>query len=209
MTSRYIIPQEDVHDDKVDDQVSLSSLRWSANDKRAFLECLAATGNVTISAESVGKSVRSAYIQRNRRDGAGFRHGWQAAILLARACLTDALLHRALEGQDEYVLRDLDDGSVIRTRHDNRLGMALLNRLDTMATSDAVPLDINIAQMVMLDFEVFLDLIENDNENAVIDYINQVEMPLIAAQLASLGFDADQCELAPFSAISAESLMAR
>src|SRR3546814_1439257 len=65
----------------------------------------------------------SAYALRIRRDGAAFRLGWDAAILIARARLADDLLARALTGHEEVIRKDMDAGEITRHRHDNRLAM--------------------------------------------------------------------------------------
>lgn len=183
-----------------------NSLRWSGKDKRDFLEHLAATGNVTKAASSVGKSLQSAYMQRHRREGRGFAYGWQAAILLARVCLTDILMIRALEGQEEFLIRDAYDGSMARTRYDNKLSIAMLTRLDNMATNENASVDTTIAQLVMLEFDTFLDVIENGNSDATNSYINLIQSPLHSAQISSVGFDENNYQLARFSANNSESL---
>src|SRR3546814_11453868 len=77
----------------------------------------------------------SAYALRLRRDGAAVRLGWDAAILIARARLADDLLARALTGHEEVIRKDMDAGEITRHRHDNRLAMSMLSRLDRMADS--------------------------------------------------------------------------
>ncbi|MFZ2998259.1 hypothetical protein [Sphingobium sp.] len=108
---------------------------WSPALQRTFLETLAATGVVTQACEAVGLTPRSAYNLRIHRDGAAFRLGWDAAILIARARLADDLLARALTGCTDTIRKDEDNFEVTRHRHDNRLAMSMLARLDRMADS--------------------------------------------------------------------------
>ena len=83
--------------------------------QRIFLETLAATGVVRAACEAVELSPRSAYNLRIRADGAAFRLGWDAAILIARARLADDLLARAIEGQQDVITRDEENGEIVRT----------------------------------------------------------------------------------------------
>ena len=57
---------------------------WTPARQRRFLETLAATGVIMLACESVRITARSAYNLRIRHDGAAFRLGWDAAILIAR-----------------------------------------------------------------------------------------------------------------------------
>ncbi|MES2289743.1 MAG: hypothetical protein V4530_08390 [Pseudomonadota bacterium] len=104
----------------------------------AFLENLAATGMVRHAVKAAGMSHEAAYNLRHRAEGAAFRVGCDAALLMARARLADALMERAIEGQEELVVRDADAGTRTRHRHDNRLALSLLARLDRLA-SDTPP----------------------------------------------------------------------
>ena len=72
-------------------------------------------------------SATSAYALRSR--DRRFADGWDAAGLIARARLADALADRAINGCVEQIYRD---GCIVaeRHRHDNRLSMAVLRRLD-------------------------------------------------------------------------------
>ncbi len=88
-------------------------------------------------AKEVNKSPRSAYDLRFRRDGAAFRLGWDAAILVSRDVVQDMLMDRAVNGYEE-VTSKLDDGTTMRGKFDNRLGMGLLGRLDRMAEAQAI-----------------------------------------------------------------------
>jgi hypothetical protein len=140
--------------------------RWTPQCQRAFLEELACTGSVLRSAKHVAKSPRSAYDLRFRRDGAAFRLGWDAAILVSRDVVQDMLMDRAVNGYEE-VTSKLDDGTVMRGKFDNRLGMGLLGRLDRMAEAQAIKGSRNAQVMLVCqDFESFLDLIERGGKGA-------------------------------------------
>jgi hypothetical protein len=140
--------------------------RWTPACQRAFLEELACTGSVLRSAKHVGKSPRSAYDLRFRRDGAAFRLGWDAAILISRDAICDMLMDRAVNGYEEITVKN-DDGSVMRGKFDNRLGMNLLGRLDRMAEAQALQGSRNAqVQLVVQDWQGFLELVERGGTGA-------------------------------------------
>ena len=117
-------------------------------------------------AKEVNKSPRSAYDLRFRRDGAAFRLGWDAAILVSRDVIQDMLMDRAVNGYEE-VTSKLDDGTVMRGKFDNRLGKGLLDRLDRMAEAQAMKGSRNAqVQLICQDFESFLDLIERGGKGS-------------------------------------------
>lgn len=140
--------------------------RWIPAYQRAFLEVLACTGSVTQATREVGKSPRSAYTLRFRREGTAFRLGWDAAILVAKATLHDMLMDRAVSGYEEVTVKR-EEGSTLRVKFDNKLGMGLLNRLDKISETQAVQnSQAAQVQMVVQDFEAFLDLIENGGKGS-------------------------------------------
>lgn len=132
---------------------------WSPTLQRAFLETLAATGVVTQACEAIGITPRSAYNLRIHREGAAFRLGWDAAILIARARLADDLLARALTGCTDTIRKDEESFEVTRHRHDNRLAMSMLARLDRMADSPPEGSDAALARIVAQDFAAYCDMI--------------------------------------------------
>ncbi len=143
-----------------------NNYRWTSACQRAFLEALAFDGSVMRAAKEVNKSPRSAYDLRFRRDGAAFGLGWDAAILISRFALGDMLMDRAVNGYEEVSSKQ-DDGTTIRGRFDNRLGMNLLSRLDRMAEVQALRGSRNAqVQLVVQDFESFLDLIARGGKGA-------------------------------------------
>jgi hypothetical protein len=100
---------------------------WTPFARRLFLEMLAETGRITAACDACGLSKQSAEALRAR--DSLFAAGWDAACELARMLLADALYERAIEGVTETIERD---GQVIATkhRHDSRLSIAVLGRLD-------------------------------------------------------------------------------
>ena len=100
---------------------------WTPFARRLFLEVLSQTGRVTTACEYAQLTKQSAYALRARDPL--FAASWDAACEIARAPLADALYERAIEGVTETITRD---GKVVaeRHRHDNRLSIAVLHRLD-------------------------------------------------------------------------------
>ena len=100
---------------------------WTPFCRRLFLEVLAETGRVSRACEYAQLTKQSAYALRARDPV--FAASWDAACELARMPLADALYERALDGVTETITRD---GEVVaeRHRHDSRLSIAVLNRLD-------------------------------------------------------------------------------
>ena len=100
---------------------------WTPFCRRLFLEVLAETGRVSRACEYCQLTPQSAYKLRARDPL--FAASWDAACELARMPLADALYERALDGVTDTITRD---GEVVaeRHRHDNRLSIAVLHRLD-------------------------------------------------------------------------------
>ena len=95
-----------------------------------FCENLAETAVVAEACEVACMGISGAYAAR-RRDPI-FAAAWDAALSIARERLADTLLGRAREGHVEQIYRD---GELVGERHvlDNRLGLAILRRLDRLA----------------------------------------------------------------------------
>ena len=168
------------------DTVSIrNDYRWTPACQRAFLEELACTGSVLSATKHVAKSPRSAYALRHRREGAALRLGWDAAIVIARATLFDLLMDRAIHGYEEMTVKQ-EDGSTLRGKYDNRLGQGLLSRLDRMAEAQAAANSVAAqVQLVVQDFESFLDLVERGGKGAEAAIFfaarNDAPMPELAA----------------------------
>lgn len=100
---------------------------WSAARQKIFIESLAETGSVHLSAKSAGLSARSAYGLRIR--SASFAAAWDVAQQLAVGRLSALAFDRAIHGSIQQVYRD---GDLIAERQapSERLLMWLLARLD-------------------------------------------------------------------------------
>lgn len=174
--------------------------RWTPACQRAFLEELACTGSVLRASKHVQKSPRSAYDLKFRRDGAAFRLGWDAAILVSRDVINDMLMDRAVNGYEEITVKN-DDGSVMRGKFDNRLGMNLLGRLDRIAETQALRSSRNAqVQLIVGDFECFLDLIEHGGKGAEAALFFEVRDPAPNGRMGPLEEMAFDCELDRISA---------
>lgn len=134
---------------------------WSAEKQVTFLQALAEGLTVDQACRIVGLTRQSAYAFRLSARGAQFAIGWQAAMLRSRDVLADALMERALHGTVETITRP-DGTEIERHRHDNRLGMALLNRLDRLADRAARETSHAAARLVAQEFDQYLDLIARD-----------------------------------------------
>lgn len=173
---------------------------WYPARQRIFLESLARSGIVTQACDDCQISPRSAYNLRLRDEGAGFRLGWEAAILIARGRLVDTLMERALKGWDEIVTRSRDytQNSMTTSRHriDNRLAMSLLGRLDKRAD---VPLtegtDAALARIVAQDFEAFLEMIGSGAGGAAISLFLALRTPKTEEHNPHRNDPVGQCEL--------------
>lgn len=140
--------------------------RWTPPCQRAFLEELAATGSVMRACQHVGKTARGAYGFRHRREGAAFRLGWDAAVLIARCVVEGTLLDRAMNGYQVVTSKD-PDGTTMRGTFDNRLGQGLLTRLDRIANEQPqVGSMAAQVQLVSQDWETFLELIAGGGTGA-------------------------------------------
>ncbi len=138
------------------------SYHWTPKLQRAFLESLATTGSVKIASASVGMSPRATYDLRHKPQGAAFKLGWAAAVLIARGRLADELLDRAIWGHDEMttVMREEDRSLYKRRRIESRLGLAMLARLDRMVETRAQAGEEMLAQIIAGDWPGFLSLFD-------------------------------------------------
>jgi hypothetical protein len=95
-----------------------------------FCETLAETAVVAEACEVANMGISGAYAARRRNPV--FAAAWDAALTIARERLADTLLARSMEGNIEQIWRD---GELVGERHvlDNRLGLAILRRLDRLA----------------------------------------------------------------------------
>jgi hypothetical protein len=132
---------------------------WTPDRQQRFLEAISEGHTVHVACAYAGMSSASAYAFRRRAGGAAFALGWQAASLLARDAIADRMLARALEGQEETVTRPNGD-VVVRHRHDNRLAMQVLARLDRCAEqgSDRAHRE---ARQVAQEFDAYLTMLDD------------------------------------------------
>jgi hypothetical protein len=113
------------------------SIDFTPARRAVFLHHLAQDGNVRTACSRVPISAQAAYLAR-RRD-AVFRAGWDAALVHSREHALQVLANRALDGIREEVWHR---GELVghRVRHDTRLLLAHLGRLDARC-QDARALD--------------------------------------------------------------------
>jgi hypothetical protein len=125
--------------------------------QRLFLIVLAACGVVADACRAAGISRDTAYNLRNRAEGAAFAIAWNAALLIARGRMDDELMSRAMNGVVERVYRNGELWGE-RHRHDNRLAMAVLTRLDRQAAGlgEGAP----AARAAAREWDQFLDIVE-------------------------------------------------
>ncbi|OWK30879.1 hypothetical protein [Sphingomonas mucosissima] len=198
------LPDEEMGQNGVPASVSRRQDGWSAANQRRFLEAIAEGHGVEAACRCVGLSAASAYAFRRTARGAAFALGWRAASLVAREAIAETLLVRALEGQVDTYIR-ADGSEVTRHRHDNRLAMSLLARLDRQVET-APDADVKAARLVAQEFDAYLDLVTRDEGPARAGLF-------LARRCGALGDGsedaADQADLAPIYALAAADRFAR
>jgi hypothetical protein len=131
---------------------------WTPERQRIFLEALSEGSSVVAACRLLGLSKQSAYAFRRRPQNAAFALGWQAACLLGRDNLADELMDRALHGLTDTTTTD--EGKIHRRhRHDNRLAMAMLTRLDRLADNASGEATHAAARLIAAEFDQYLDLV--------------------------------------------------
>jgi hypothetical protein len=103
---------------------------WTGEKMAIFCDSLAETAVVAEACDAARMGISGAYACRRRNPV--FAAAWDAALTIARERLADTLLARSMEGNIELLWKD---GEVVGERHllDNRLGLAILRRLDRLA----------------------------------------------------------------------------
>ncbi len=121
----------------------------------AFLAALAHSGSVRSAAASARVSHQTAY--RARLGSPGFRCGWDAALLAARARSEEVLACKAVDGWEEDVIYH---GEVVctRRRFSDRLLLAHLGRLDRLCGDAEVAAFAEDFDAVLARFEAGEDL---------------------------------------------------
>ncbi|WP_447755743.1 hypothetical protein [Sphingopyxis fribergensis] len=160
------------------------SYHWTPRLQRDYLEAFATNGSVKISAAKVGMSPSAVYQLKQRPEGAAFKLGCAAALLIARGRLVDELLDRAIWGYEETstIMREEGRSFVKRSRLDPRLGLAMLARLDKMVETRARAGEEMLAQIIAGDWPGFLSLFDIDTENADADGHNAALALWLAAR---------------------------
>jgi hypothetical protein len=128
-----------------------------------FLDALARCGVAADACRATGISRDTAYNLRNGAQGRAFALGWSAAILISRGRLADELQSRALNGVVDKIYRNGELWGE-RHRHDNRLAMAVLTRLDRQAAGlgeGAVT-----ARVIAQEWDQYLDIVREGGDGA-------------------------------------------
>lgn len=128
-----------------------------------FLDALARCGVVADAARAAGISRDTAYALRNSAKGAAFALAWEAALLKSRPRLADELESRALNGVVDRIYRNGELWGE-RHRHDNRLAMAVLTRLDRKA--EGAGEGAATAGIICQEWEQFLDIVADGGDGA-------------------------------------------
>jgi len=101
---------------------------WTAKHQRGFILRLALTGCPGTSARAVGRTRESAYRLRARKGATSFAAAWDLALGCGRSQAGDLAIERGLLGEVRPVFyRGRRCGEYLR--HDNRLILAVINRL--------------------------------------------------------------------------------
>jgi len=112
---------------------------WTPERMALFLEHLSHKGNVRAACARVGLSREAAY--RLRRRDARFARGWAAALVLARDAAIDVFADCAIDGVEHrvYFRGELVDKY---RKHDARLLLAHVNRLEKLAAEEEAGKDV-------------------------------------------------------------------
>lgn len=113
-----------------DDDTRKPGLEFTPAVMREFCEALAVVGSVRSAARVARVSHQTVY--RARRASPEFRRCWDAALLQALPHAEDALATRAIDGVEEKVFYHGEEIGT-RRRHDPRLLLAHIGRLDRLA----------------------------------------------------------------------------
>jgi hypothetical protein len=129
----------------------------------AFLAALARCGVAADACRAVGISRDTAYRLRSSARGRAFALAWDAAILISRGRLGDELQSRALNGVVDKIYRNGELWGE-RHRHDNRLAMAVLTRLDRQA--EGLGEGASTARAIAQEWDQFLDIVRDEGDGA-------------------------------------------
>lgn len=157
-----------------DAEMLVSTKVWTPVRQAHFLAMIAEGTTVAEAARSVGVAERTAYSFRRRAAGSTFDIGWRAANLLARDKLHDELYRRCFKGQKLKLKTVIDapDGqrTIVSRRRmvDNRLGLAMLTRLDRLAEDSNAP-GAYPAQLIAMDYDAYLARVATNAGGAEIE----------------------------------------
>jgi hypothetical protein len=149
---------------------------WTGERMAMFCGLLAETGIVGDACLAVGMSRTTAYEARRRNPL--FAAAWEEALGLARNRLADELLERSLTGCVEKYYRD---GELVGEKRivDNKLGMAILRRLDRMVET-GIALHSNLPAIRHLpptqapDWDLMLSALRSGDEDMMAEAMIQV-----------------------------------
>jgi hypothetical protein len=128
-----------------------------------FLSVLALCGVVADACRAAGVSRDTVYAFRTSPRGHAFALAWDAAILIARRPLSDELMSRVMNGVVERIYRNGELWGE-RHRHDNRLAMQVLTRLDRQVADMGE--GVATARVIAQDWEAFLGIVGAGGEEA-------------------------------------------
>jgi hypothetical protein len=128
-----------------------------------FLDALSRCGVVADAARAAGVSRDTVYSLRNCARGAAFSLGWDAAWLKSRPRVADELHSRAMNGVVDRIYRNGELWGE-RHRHDNRLAMAVLTRLDRQA--EGLGEGAATARIIAREWDQFLDIVREGGDGA-------------------------------------------
>lgn len=144
---------------------------WTGEKIATFCETLAETAIVAEACEAARMGISGAYAARRRNPL--FAAAWDAALTIARERLADTLLARSIEGNIEQIW---PNGELIGERHviDNKLGLAILRRLDRLAETGLSSSTRGLRALTApslarqsIDWNVAVDALRSGNDEAV------------------------------------------
>lgn len=99
---------------------------WSGFVQRAFIAELTRIGCARAAARAVGRTVRSAYVLRNKMGAESFAAAWEEALARGTEKARDTAITRALHGE---IVPKFRNGRFMgyRLRHNDRLLLSVLN----------------------------------------------------------------------------------
>lgn len=101
---------------------------WTPARQLGFIRALTRCGSARAAAAAVGKSVRSAYLLRDKPGAASFAAAWDQAAIAGRRNAVDSAIDRALHGERvPFFRRGRYAGT--RLKHHDRLLIGVLNAI--------------------------------------------------------------------------------